>query len=127
MRIPIKQVLLLSLAAVGAVVVAACLGPVGAALRTGAGSAAHNLYSSLFISGLPERQTREELVRGLFGRSERLLRVKVDAAAQTVDAWLLLAHARAVYTPGYGCRPALGPDRAATWASASTSFLRRNW
>jgi CubicO group peptidase (beta-lactamase class C family) len=91
----------------------ASLGPVGAALRTGAGTAAHNLCSSMFVSDLSERQTEDELVGLLLGPAKRLLRVKADAPGRSVDAWLLFVHARAVFTPGYGCRLLLGPDAIA--------------
>jgi CubicO group peptidase (beta-lactamase class C family) len=87
-------------------------------LRTGAGSVAHNLCSSIFISNLPEKETYDEL----------LVRYHIDRSAKTVDASMLVAHAHAVFTPGYGCRltyPGDGPLPAPepqTEAPASDSF-----
>jgi hypothetical protein len=72
--------------------------------KTGAGVAAHNLCSSTFVSGVPEKETYDELVGALLGRAKSLVRYHVDYTAKTVDASLLFAHAHAVYTPGYGCR-----------------------
>jgi CubicO group peptidase (beta-lactamase class C family) len=73
-------------------------------LKTGAGAVAHNLCSSIFISDLPEKETYDELVGGLIGPARWLVHYRVDRAAETVDAWMLFAHAHAVFTPGYGCR-----------------------
>lgn len=74
------------------------------ALNAGAGTAAHNLCSSTFVSGLPEQQTEEELVGLLVGPASRLLHYHVDRAAHVVDARLLFATATARYTEGFGCR-----------------------
>jgi CubicO group peptidase (beta-lactamase class C family) len=96
--------------------------------RTGAGAVAHNLCSSIFISGLPEKETYDELVSGLIGPARLMVRYHIDRAAKTVDAYLLLAHAHAVFTPGYGCRltypgdgPLPAPD-ARTEDPATDSF-----
>lgn len=97
-------------------------------LRTGAGSVAHNLCSSIFISSLPEKETYDELVGGLIGPARLLVRYHIDRSAKTVDASILVAHAHAVFTPGYGCRltyPGDGPLPAPepqTEAPASDSF-----
>lgn len=93
-------------------VVAAALGPIGSALRTGAGVAAHNLCSSTFVSGLPEQQTLDELVGSLIGPARRLVHAQVNHDDRSVDARLLFWRARAEFTPGYGCRLVLGPAAA---------------
>lgn len=90
-------------------VAAAVLGPVGSALRTGAGTAAHNVCSSTFVSGLPEQQTEDELVGLLIGPARRFLQVRVNHDDRSVEARLLFGRARAEFTPGYGCRLVLGP------------------
>jgi CubicO group peptidase (beta-lactamase class C family) len=100
------------LACLALAAIAAALGPVGSALRIGAGTAAHNLCSSTFVSGLPERQTQDQLVGLLLGPARHLLRVRVDHDDRSAEAWLLFGHARAEFTPGYGCRLALGPATA---------------
>ena len=87
--------------------------PVTAALRVGAGSAAHNLCSSLFISGLPAEQTTIELVDALIGPAKRWLHVEIDRAGHRVEARLLYERAVAQFTPGYGCRLKLGQDGVA--------------
>jgi CubicO group peptidase (beta-lactamase class C family) len=100
------------------------------ALKTGAGAVAHNLCSSIFISNLPERETYDELVGGLIGPARLMVHYRVDQSDKTVDAWMLLAHAHAVYAPGYGCRlaylndqslPAIVPGQQAE-ASPADSF-----
>ena len=100
----------------------------GTPVETGAGTVAHNLCSSIFISGLPEKETYDELVGGLIGPARLLVRYHIDRSAKTVDASMLLAHAHAVFTPGYGCRltysgdnPLPVPD-ARIEASATDSF-----
>lgn len=85
-------------------------------LKTGAGAVAHNLCSSIFVSGLGEKETYDELVGGLIGPARLLVRYRVDRQRKTVDASMLFAHAHAVFTPGYGCRlmyPGDGPLPAA--------------
>ena len=86
-------------------------GRTGSALVAGAGSAAHNLCSSMFVSGLPEEQTRDELVGSLLGPARHLLGVQVDQERRTVAASLLWVRAQARYTPGYGCRLILGSNQ----------------
>jgi len=92
-------------------------------LQAGAGTAAHNLCSSIFVSRLPEQQTEKEMIGLLVGPTAGLLRYRIDRDSRTVEATLLSAHARAVFTPGYGCRldfghpaPALPPVEAIPFA-----------
>jgi CubicO group peptidase (beta-lactamase class C family) len=81
-------------------------------LKTGAGAVAHNLCSSIFVSGLPEKETYNDLVGGLIGPARLLVRYRVNRAAMSVDAWMLFAHAHAVFTPGSGCRLAYPGNQA---------------
>ena len=68
--------------------------------------AAHNLCSASFVAGLDPDTTFRELVQPLVGGPiGRFLRYRVNRKDKTVEtsfAWT--AHARAQFTPGYGCR-----------------------
>ena len=77
-------------------------------LKTGAGAVAHNMCSVTFVSGLAEKVTYDELVGALIGWAKFLARYRVDPVSKAVDASLLFAHARAVFTPGHGCRLVYG-------------------
>jgi CubicO group peptidase (beta-lactamase class C family) len=76
------------------------------AAQAAAGMAAHNLCSASFVAGLDPDATFREFVRPLVGGPiGRFLRYRVnrkDKTVQTSFAWT--AHARAQFTPGYGCR-----------------------
>lgn len=74
------------------------------ALRTGAGTVAHQLCSQTFVSGLPGDITRDELLPNLVGPAMHFAHYDIDRNLSTVDATLLFAHARAKYTNGWGCR-----------------------
>lgn len=74
------------------------------ALQAGAGTAAHNLCSETFIAHRPVAETMDELVKPLMGPPSFLVRTSVDPALRTADAWMGVHHAKAVFTPGYGCR-----------------------
>lgn len=78
----------------------------GRAALVGAGMAAHNLCSATFVAGLDPEVTLQELVRPIVGAPlDRFMRYRVDRADQSVEATFLgVFHARAHFTPGYGCR-----------------------
>jgi CubicO group peptidase (beta-lactamase class C family) len=90
--------------AVGSLVLILAANAQGPPFKTGAGAVAHNLCSSIFVSGLPEMETFDELIGGLVGSARPLVRYHIDRSAKTVDASMLLAHAHAIFTPGFGCR-----------------------
>ena len=75
------------------------------AMRAGAGMAAHNLCSAAFVSGQAPEATYAELVKPLAGPAGALIRYSIDRPHGAVEARMgLFTHARATYTPGYGCR-----------------------
>jgi CubicO group peptidase (beta-lactamase class C family) len=74
------------------------------ALRTGAGTIAHQLCSQAFVSGLPDDVTRDELLPNLVGLAMRISHYNVDRNRGTVDASLLGVHAHGAYIRGWGCR-----------------------
>jgi CubicO group peptidase (beta-lactamase class C family) len=76
------------------------------AARVAAGMAAHNLCSATFVAGLDPEATLNELVRPIIGDPlGRYVHYDVDRASHSVEARFLgVFHARADFTPGYGCR-----------------------
>jgi hypothetical protein len=76
------------------------------AARVGAGMAAHNLCSAVFVAGLDPEATMKELVRPIIGHPmDGWVRYRVDRANHSVEATFAhFFHARADFTPGYGCR-----------------------
>lgn len=78
----------------------------GRAALVGAGMAAHNLCSATFVAGLDPAATFNELVKPIMGnRLGGLLRYRIDRANHSVDTTFMgLFHAKADFTPGYGCR-----------------------
>jgi len=79
---------------------------VTSASRVAAGMAAHNLCSAIYVAGLDPEATFQELVKPIIGRPlDRLASYRVDRAHRSVEASFAgLFHARADFTPGYGCR-----------------------
>ena len=97
---------LLAAAAAGA----AILHP-GRAAEIASGLEAHSLCSAVFIQGVDAGDTDREMVRLLTGPAGKALSYRIDRASPGVDAWFLGAfHARADFTPGYGCRLRLAGD-----------------
>jgi hypothetical protein len=83
---------------------AAVLDPVVAA-GVAAGLEAHSVCSAVFVQGVDGAATDREMVQLLTGPMGRPLSFKIDRARPGVDAaYASLAHARADFTPGYGCR-----------------------
>lgn len=75
------------------------------AAEVAAGLEAHSVCSAVFVQGVDGEITHREMVRMLTGPAGALLRHEVDQARRGVDASFAgLAHARADFTPGYGCR-----------------------
>lgn len=76
------------------------------AARVGAGVAAHNLCSAVFVAGLDPEATMNELVKPIVGHPfDNWLRYRVDRASHSVETSMAsIFHARADFTPGYGCR-----------------------
>jgi CubicO group peptidase (beta-lactamase class C family) len=75
------------------------------ALQVAAGLTAHTLCSAAFISRFDPAAAFQEHVRTVLGSAAGLVRFRVDAATQSVQASALgVFRARARYTPGYGCR-----------------------
>ena len=75
------------------------------AAEVAAGLEAHSVCSAVFVQGVDGEATHREMVRLLTGPAGALLRHEVDRTARGVDASFAgLAHARADFTPGYGCR-----------------------
>jgi CubicO group peptidase (beta-lactamase class C family) len=76
------------------------------AAMVGAGMAAHNLCSATFVAGLDPEATLKELVQPIIGQPlGRFVHYRVDRASHGVEVTFLgLFHARADFTPGYGCR-----------------------
>lgn len=87
-----------------------------------AGLAAHNLCSATFVAKLDPQATFKEQVQVIIdGPAGRLIHYNVDRARRSVDtsfAWII--HARASYTPGYGCRLEYPENGAAPVAFADT-------
>ena len=101
------------------------------AARTGAGVAAHNMCAAVFTAGLDPEATFHELVQPLVGKPfGDMLRYTVDRPGANVDTTLgHLVHARAHYTPGYGCRleypgsaPAPAPVTSAAAPASADAF-----
>ena len=99
------------MAGLGVLIVAAVLAFVaicrpGRAAQVGAGMAAHNLCSATFVAGLDPDATLRELVRPVIGEPlGRFVHYRIDRADQSVETTFLgVFHARAHFTPGYGCR-----------------------
>jgi CubicO group peptidase (beta-lactamase class C family) len=71
-----------------------------------AGMAAHNLCSATFVAGLDPDATLKELVQPIIGKPlDRFTHYRVDRANHSVETTFLgIFHARADFTPGYGCR-----------------------
>ncbi|RDS86317.1 class C beta-lactamase-related serine hydrolase [Dyella psychrodurans] len=78
----------------------------GSAAKVAAGMAAHNLCSATYVAGLDPEATFQELVKPIIGHPlDRLASYRVDRAHQSVEATFAgLFHAKADFTPGYGCR-----------------------
>lgn len=76
------------------------------AARVAAGMAAHNLCSAVFVAGLDPQETVSQLVQPLIGPVfDRMLRYRVDRENPSVETrFAYFFHARARFTPGYGCR-----------------------
>lgn len=76
------------------------------AAQVGAGMAAHNLCSATFVAGLDPEATFNELVKPIIGkRLGDFLGYRVDRANHSVETTFLgIFHAKADFTPGYGCR-----------------------
>lgn len=113
-----------------AVVVSTAIFRPDRAARVGAGVAAHNLCSATFVAGLDPEVTLKELVRPILGdQLSRHLHYQVDRESRSVQTTFLgIFHARADFTPGYGCRlefadtpPAPAP-RALSPAPVSDDF-----
>jgi CubicO group peptidase (beta-lactamase class C family) len=101
------------LAAAAAAAGAVALHPVRAA-RVGAGLEAHGVCSAVFVQRVDGAATEREMVQRLAGPAGKALSFQVDRAAPGVDAWFLgRFHARADFTPGYGCRLRLPGDAPA--------------
>ena len=93
------------IAAVAAMLLAAGALNAPMAAQVAAGLEAHSVCSAVFVLGVDGPATDREMVRLLTGPLGRLLSFKVDQAGQGVDAAFAgVAHARADFTPGYGCR-----------------------
>jgi CubicO group peptidase (beta-lactamase class C family) len=77
----------------------------GRAARVAAGLEAHSVCSAVFVQGVDGAAADRELVQLLTGPMGRLLSFEVDRAKPGVDAFFAgIVHARADFTPGYGCR-----------------------
>jgi len=76
------------------------------AARVGAGMAAHNLCSAVFVAGLDPETTMNELVKPIAGHPfDNWLRYRVDRTHHSVETSMAhIFHARADFIPGYGCR-----------------------
>ncbi|KQR78520.1 hypothetical protein ASG35_08820 [Burkholderia sp. Leaf177] len=76
------------------------------AVRVAAGLTAHNLCSATFVARLDPDATFKEQVQVIIdGPASELVHYNVDRTQRSIDAsfaWII--HARASYTPGYGCR-----------------------
>jgi CubicO group peptidase (beta-lactamase class C family) len=82
------------------------------AIRIGAGLEAHSVCSAVFVQGVDAETTHKEMVELLTGPIGKLLHYSVDRAHPGVDASFAgIVHARADFTPGYGCRLRLAGDR----------------
>jgi CubicO group peptidase (beta-lactamase class C family) len=81
------------------------------ALQTASGLSAHNICAATFIAGLDPKATADELVKPMLpGFVRPLLRYQVDRVRRAVEANIAgVAHMRAVFITGYGCRLALDP------------------
>jgi hypothetical protein len=105
-----KKVLSLAIGAllVASAVIALTTRPDRAA-HVAAGLAAHTICSTAHISGLDPHSIDRELIQPLTGLPGHLLSFKVDGAG--AEAWFAgLAHARAHFVSGYGCRLELPGD-----------------
>jgi CubicO group peptidase (beta-lactamase class C family) len=89
-----------------AVLAAVELPRLASASQVAAGMAAHNLCSATYVAGLDPEATFQELVKPIIGHPlDRLASYRVDRASHSVEATFAgLFHARADFTPGYGCR-----------------------
>lgn len=89
-----------------AVVAAAVIYRPDQGARIGAGVAAHNLCSAVFVAGLDPEATFNELVKPIIGRPfDAMVHYRVDRTNKSVETnFAHLFHARAAFTPGYGCR-----------------------
>ncbi|MGI9168981.1 MAG: serine hydrolase domain-containing protein [Caulobacteraceae bacterium] len=76
------------------------------AAQVAAGLTAHNLCSAVFVAGLDPDATYRELVAPMIGQPlDRLIAYRLDRAGGGVEAAFAgIFHARADFTPGYGCR-----------------------
>ena len=83
-------------------------------VRIGSGLEAHSICSAVFVQRVDAGATHREMVKLLSGPFGNLLQFKVDRALPGVDASFAgMAHARADFTPGYGCRLRHRGDNAA--------------
>ena len=90
---------------------AAAFNPV-LATRIGAGLEAHSVCSAVFVQGVDPEATHREMVQLLTGPAGKLLHYSVDRTHPGVDASFAgIVHARADFTPGYGCRLRLAGDK----------------
>jgi len=92
------------------------------AARVIAGLTAHNLCSAVFVAGLDADATQREQLQAILGPAAlRLTAYRIDRAHSSVDASFAgLVHARAQFTPGYGCRLAY-PQNLPAPGARSTS------
>jgi CubicO group peptidase (beta-lactamase class C family) len=90
---------------VAALACALVLHPIRAA-KIAAGLAAHNLCSAVFVAGLdPDAALREQVSVFLKGPVGWLLKYRVDRVSPGVETSMAeIVHARASFSPGYGCR-----------------------
>ena len=112
-----------ALAALGLAAATAAAGPAFPldAASVAAGLEAHAVCSAIFVQGVDGAATDREMVQLLAGPAGRPLSFKVDRATPGVDAsYAGLAHARADFTPGYGCRVRHPGDAPAPAPSAPT-------
>ncbi len=91
----------------------------GRAARIAAGLEAHSVCSAVFVQGVDAAATDHEMVQLMTGPAGKMLRYTLDRAHPGVDASFAgLVHARADFTPGYGCRLRLPGGHPAPLAAA---------
>lgn len=84
------------------------------AIRVGAGMAAHNLCSAVFVANRDPDATWRELVRPLLGTAAPAFGYRLDRGSHVVrGSFLGLDLAEARYTRGFGCRLAYEDNAAA--------------
>ena len=81
------------------------------AAHVAAGLEAHSMCSAIFVQNVDPHAVQREMVQQLTGPAGQLLSFKIDRETSGVDAWFIGSfHARADFTPGYGCRLRLPGD-----------------